>query len=95
MLEGLRVASQNWIGRTIMGLVMGVIVISFAIWGIGDVFRGFSSQRLVKIGGGEVSVEAFRSSYQNELRACNKNCGAASPTKRPVAPASINRFWIV
>jgi peptidyl-prolyl cis-trans isomerase D len=68
MLEGMRVASQNWIGRAIMGLVMGVIVISFAIWGIGDVFRGFSSQRLVKIGGGEVSVEAFRSTYQNELR---------------------------
>ena len=52
MLEGLRVASQNWIGRTIMGLVMGFIAISFAVWGIGDVFRGFSSQRLVKIGGG-------------------------------------------
>ncbi|QGM46966.1 SurA N-terminal domain-containing protein [Methylocystis heyeri] len=68
MLEGLRVASQNWIGRAIMGVVMGFIVISFAVWGIGDVFRGFSSQRLVKIGGGEVTVEAFRSAYQNELR---------------------------
>ena len=68
MLEGLRVASQNWIGRTIMGLVMGFIAISFAVWGIGDVFRGFSSQRLVKIGGGEITVEAFRASYQNELR---------------------------
>jgi len=68
MLEGLRVASQNWIGRVIMGLVMGFIAISFAVWGIGDVFRGFSSQRLVKIGGGEVTVEAFRASYQNELR---------------------------
>jgi peptidyl-prolyl cis-trans isomerase D len=51
-----------------MGLVMGFIAISFAVWGIGDVFRGFSSQRLVKIGGGEVTVEAFRASYQNELR---------------------------
>ena len=68
MLEGLRVASQNWIGRTIMGLVMGFIAISFAVWGIGDVFRGFSSQRLVKIGGGEITVEAFRASYQTELR---------------------------
>jgi peptidyl-prolyl cis-trans isomerase D len=68
MLEGLRVASQNWIGRLVMGLVMGFIAISFAVWGIGDVFRGFSSQRLVKIGGGEVTVEAFRASYQNELR---------------------------
>ncbi len=68
MLEGLRVASQNWVGRAIMGLVMGFIAISFAIWGIGDVFRGFTSSRLVKVGRGEVTVEAFRSNYQNELR---------------------------
>jgi peptidyl-prolyl cis-trans isomerase D len=68
MLEGLRVASQNWIGRALMALVMGFIVISFAIWGIGDVFRGFSSQRLAKVGYGEVTVDAYRAAYQTELR---------------------------
>ncbi len=68
MLEGLRVASQNWFGRAIMALVMGVIVVSFAIWGVGDVFRGMTSQRLARVGGGEVSVEAFRNAYQDELR---------------------------
>lgn len=68
MLEGLRAASQNWIGRALMALVMGVIVVSFAIWGIGDVFRGFTSQRLAKVGSGEVTVEAYRSAYQNEIR---------------------------
>jgi peptidyl-prolyl cis-trans isomerase D len=68
MLEGLRVASQNWIGRTIMAVVMGVIVISFAIWGVGDVFRGFTSQRLAKVGAGEVTVDQFRTAFQNDLR---------------------------
>ncbi len=68
MLEGLRVASQNWIGRTIMAVVMGVIVISFAIWGVGDVFRGFTQQRLARVGSADVSVEQFRGSFQNELR---------------------------
>jgi peptidyl-prolyl cis-trans isomerase D len=68
MLEGLRVASQNWIGRSIMALVMGVIVVSFAIWGVGDVFRGFTAQRLAKVGAGEVTVEQFRSAFQNDLR---------------------------
>jgi peptidyl-prolyl cis-trans isomerase D len=68
MLEGLRVASQNWIGRAIMALVMGVIVVSFAIWGVGDVFRGMTSQRLARVGSGEVSVEAYRNAYQSELR---------------------------
>lgn len=68
MLEGLRVASQNWIGRSIMAVVMGVIVISFAIWGVGDVFRGFTAQRLAKVGAGEVTVEQFRDAFQNDLR---------------------------
>ncbi len=68
MLEGLRVASQNWIGRTIMAVVMGVIVVSFAIWGVGDVFRGLTAQRLAKVGAGEVTVEQFRSAFQNDLR---------------------------
>lgn len=68
MLEGLRVASQNWIGRSIMALVMGFIVISFAIWGVGDVFRGMTAQRLARVGRGEVTVDAFKNAYQNELR---------------------------
>jgi peptidyl-prolyl cis-trans isomerase D len=68
MLEGLRAASQNWIGRAIMALVMGFIVISFAVWGVGDVFRGFTSQRLARVGSGEVTLDAYRSAYQNELR---------------------------
>jgi peptidyl-prolyl cis-trans isomerase D len=68
MLEGLRVASQNWIGRAIMAVVMGVIVISFAIWGVGDVFRGMTSQRLAKVGAGEVTVDQFRNAFQNDLR---------------------------
>lgn len=68
MLEGLRIASQHRIGRIILGLVMGFIALSFAVWGIGDVFRGFTSTRLAKVGAGEISVEAYRSAYQNELR---------------------------
>jgi peptidyl-prolyl cis-trans isomerase D len=68
MLEGLRVASQNWIGRTIMAIVMGVIVVSFAIWGVGDVFRGMTAQRLARVGSGEITVEAYRNAYQMELR---------------------------
>ena len=68
MFEALRVASQNWVGRLIMGTVMGFIAVTFVLWGIGDVFRGMTSHRLVKVGSGEVSAEAFRSTYREELR---------------------------
>lgn len=68
MLEGLRTISQHRIGRLFLGIVLGFIALSFAVWGIGDVFRGFSAARLAKVGSADISVEAYRSAYQNELR---------------------------
>jgi peptidyl-prolyl cis-trans isomerase D len=38
MLRGLRKASSNWLGKAVMAAVVGFLVISFAIWGIGDIF---------------------------------------------------------
>ena len=40
MLRGLHKASSTWLGKALMAGVMGLII-SFAIWGIGDIFRGF------------------------------------------------------
>src|SRR6185503_14707480 len=34
MLRGIRTSSTNWLGRTVMGVVMGLLALSFAVWGI-------------------------------------------------------------
>ncbi len=68
MLRGLRKASSNWIGKTIMAAVVGVLVLSFAIWGIGDIFRGFGRSTVAKIGGTEISIEQFRTLYNDRLQ---------------------------
>lgn len=68
MLESLRAATQGWIGRSIMGLLMGLIILSFAIWGIGDIFRGFGANNLAKVGASEVTIDAFRNAYQSQLQ---------------------------
>lgn len=68
MLEGMRAAHQSWIGRSLMAVLMGLIVVSFAIWGIGDIFRGFGAGRLARVGDVEISTEAYRTAYQNELQ---------------------------
>jgi peptidyl-prolyl cis-trans isomerase D len=46
---------------------MGLITISFAIWGIGDIFRGFGRSTFAKIGGTEISIEVFRDLYREQL----------------------------
>jgi len=57
MLQGLRTASQSWYGRAILAIVMGFIVVSFAIWGIGDIFRGFGSSKLAQVGSIDISTQ--------------------------------------
>ena len=60
MLRGIHKASSTWLGKAVMGVIMGGLIISFAIWGIGDIFRGFGVNSVAKIGGTEISIEQFR-----------------------------------
>src|SRR5882672_5944465 len=70
MLQGLRNASSSWLGKTVMA---GVV--SFAIWGIGDVFRGFGRSTGAKIGRSEITVEQFRVLYNVRLQQYSRQLG--------------------
>jgi peptidyl-prolyl cis-trans isomerase D len=80
MLRGIHKASANWLGRVVMGVVLGLIAISFAIWGVGDIFRGFGRSTLAKIGRSEITVDQFRQIYNDRLQDLSRRLG------RPVSP---------
>ena len=80
MLRGLRKASSNWLGKAVMAAVVGFLVISFAIWGIGDIFRGFGRSTVAKIGRTEITVEQFRNLYNDRLQQYSRQLG------RPIPP---------
>ena len=48
--------------------VVGFLVISFAIWGIGDIFRGFGRSTVAKVGGTEITIDQFRQLYNERLQ---------------------------
>ena len=75
MLRGLRKASSNWLGKVVMAAIVGFLVISFAIWGIGDIFRGFGRSTVAKVGGTEVTVEQFRVFYNERLQQIARQVG--------------------
>jgi peptidyl-prolyl cis-trans isomerase D len=75
MLRGLRNASSNWLGKSIMITVVGFLALSFAIWGIGDIFRGFGRSTVAKIGGTEITIENFRTLYNDRLQQYSRQFG--------------------
>src|SRR5437764_5181771 len=75
MLRGMRKASSNWLGKTIMAVVMGVLIISFGIWGIADIFRGFGQSTLAKVGSTEISANEFRQLYTDKLQQIGRQFG--------------------
>ncbi len=79
MLRGIHVFSQNRIGRAITAAILGIIAISFGIWGIGDIFRNFGRSTLAKVGGTEIGIEQFRQTYQDRMQQLSRRLGRVIP----------------
>ena len=58
----------------------GLWPLSFAVWGINDIFRGFGRSTLAKIGGTEIPIEQFRQTYNERLQQIGRQIG------RPLTP---------
>ena len=58
-----------------MAVVMGVLIVSFAVWGIADIFKGFGQSSLATIGKTEISTEQFRQIYTERLQQLGRSFG--------------------
>jgi peptidyl-prolyl cis-trans isomerase D len=71
----MRKASSNWLGKTIMATVMGILIVSFGIWGIADIFRGFGQSTVAKVGHTEITTDQFRQIYTERLQQVGRQLG--------------------
>jgi len=71
-----------------MTVVMGVLIISFGVWGIGDIFKGFGRSTVAKIGSTEISSEQFRQLYTDRLQQISRQFG------RPLTPDQARAFGL-
>jgi peptidyl-prolyl cis-trans isomerase D len=88
MLRGIRKASSNWLGKAIMAVVMGILIVSFGVWGIADIFRGFGQSTLATIGHTEISINEFRQLYTDKLQQIGRQFG------RPLTSEQARAFGI-
>lgn len=71
MLDVLRRGASTWISK----LLLLVLVVSFGVWGIADVFRGFGSNTAYHVGSREIGVMELDQNYTRELQQVARRIG--------------------
>lgn len=71
MLDALRKGAGTWVAKIFIAL----LILSFAVWGIADIFRNFGSNVVAKVGDTEISVVDFDLAYRRELNAVSRQIG--------------------
>jgi peptidyl-prolyl cis-trans isomerase D len=67
MLDGMRKATQGPIGKLVMAVLMGLLILSFAVWGVGDMLHGFTPDTVAKVGSTKISQQDYSNKLQTEL----------------------------
>lgn len=78
----MRKASSNWLGKTVMSVLFGVLIISFGVWGIADIFKGFGQSSLAKIGSTEITTEQFRNLFTDKVQQIGRRFGRPLTTEQ-------------
>ena len=74
MLEAIRKRSAS----IMVKILFALLILSFAAWGIGDIFRGRAgSQVLASVGDADITPEQFSVEYQREMRNLQIRLGTA------------------
>lgn len=71
MLDFLRRGVKTWVAKVLFSL----LVVSFAIWGIGDVFSNSLGSSVATIGDQKISAQRYSSSLNAEIRAQSQRFG--------------------
>jgi peptidyl-prolyl cis-trans isomerase D len=88
MLRGIRNVTSNRVGKSIMSVLFGVLIVSFGIWGIADIFKGSTQTTLATVGSTDIPLEQFRSAYTDKLQQISRQI------RRPLTPTQGRAFGI-
>src|SRR5690606_10148090 len=71
MLDTLRSGAKSWISK----LLIGLLVISFAIWGISGDLLNVGGDQVATVGDRKISIVDFDNAYRRELDTIGRNIG--------------------
>ncbi len=64
MLQQMRKFASSWVAS----IFLGVLALSFGVWGIADIFKGTTDTSVATVGNVKIGQDEFQHEYQNSLR---------------------------
>jgi peptidyl-prolyl cis-trans isomerase D len=61
--------------KTVGLILVGLLVVSFAVWGIADIFTGYGQQTLIRVGDTEITAQDYARAQQDVLRSMSQQAG--------------------
>jgi peptidyl-prolyl cis-trans isomerase D len=74
MLQEMRKYAKSWVAS----LFLGLLALSFGVWGIADIFRGSTETNVATVGGEKIPADLFQRDFRNVTREASQR-GALSP----------------
>lgn len=71
MLNRMRKGSGGWLAK----ILLGMLILSFGVWGIGDIFRSSGSSVVAEVGKVKIEANDYARAYQGELRQQSQRFG--------------------
>jgi peptidyl-prolyl cis-trans isomerase D len=61
--------------KTVGLILVGLLVVSFAVWGIADIFTGYGQQTLIRVGDTDITAQDYARAQQEVLRSMSQQAG--------------------
>jgi len=71
MIQWMHALSKSFVAT----MLMGVLALSFVVWGIGDIFGGATATAVATVGGTNIEATTFQRNYRNYIRMQSQQMG--------------------
>jgi peptidyl-prolyl cis-trans isomerase D len=84
MLQQMRKYTKSWVAS----LFLGLLALSFGVWGIADIFRGNAQDSVASVGSQKIPIEIFQRDYRNATRQATQQ-GTLTPSQSHAASQQV------
>ena len=79
------------IRNVMVGVLIGLLVVAFAVWGVNDVFTQRAGNSVLTIGDAKISSQEFENAFERELQTINRDQGSSITNQQAYARGMHNR----